>query len=309
MEPRPGVSGLAMRVFLAGATGFIGGHTLRALLARGHEVTCLVRPGSPSLPATERLSGVRGEWTQPDSWSGAVAGHNAVVNTAGIIRERRGASFAAVHTRAAIALFDHAAQTGVEKIVQLSALGADAGAESAFHLSKRAADEHLQRSGAPYVVLRPSFVYGEGDRSMSFFARLAAFPITPVPGDGRDLVQPLHVADLARGIVLSVERPEICDATFDVGGSTTLTFDALLDTLARRRRGRNARKLHIPWLLMGAAARSTDLFGGRGPITRDELSMLRRGNHCDNSAFVRAFGFEPRAFDPGGNDRLSGRRD
>lgn len=68
-----------MRVFLAGATGFIGGHALRALLARGHEVTCLVRPGA-RLPRPLGVRVVAGEWTAPDGWLGTVAGHDAVVN-------------------------------------------------------------------------------------------------------------------------------------------------------------------------------------------------------------------------------------
>ena len=77
----------------------------------------------------------------------------------------------------------------------MSAIGADEGAVSRFHHSKRAADRGLAALGVPYVVLRPSLVYGPGDHSMDFFARLVALPVTPVPGDGRYLVP----ADPRRG--------------------------------------------------------------------------------------------------------------
>ena len=175
-------------VFLTGATGFIGGRLLRALSARGHPVTCLARGEGARRIAAMALPGVRvveAELTRPATWLDHVAGHAVVVNTAGIIREAPGSSFAAVHTDAPIALFEAAVRAGVRKIVQLSAMGADETATSRFHRSKRAADERLAELDVPSVVLRPSLVYGPGDHSMTFFLSLAALPLTPVPGDGR----------------------------------------------------------------------------------------------------------------------------
>ncbi len=250
-----------MRVFLAGATGFIGGHLLRALLGRGHEVTCLVRSAA-RLPGHQGVRTVVGERAVPEGWVGAVAGHEAVVNAVGIIRETPTATFAAVHTAAPLALFTAAARAGVTRVVQVSALGADEGAVSRFHRSKRAADRGLAALGVPHLVLRPSLVYGPGDHSMDFFARLVALPLTPVPGDGQFLVQPIHVADLARAVTIALERDELAAATIDAGGGEALTFDAMLDALARRRGKRAARKLHIPWGVMEAVARVWMCSGG-----------------------------------------------
>src|SRR5262249_56179314 len=123
---------------------------------------------------------VEGCWTERATWLDRVAGHDAVLNAVGIIRERPGSTFDAVHTDAPIALFDAAARIGIRMVVQISAMGADERAVTRFHRSKRAADRHLARLGVPYLVLRPSFVYGPGDHSMNFFARLARLPITPV---------------------------------------------------------------------------------------------------------------------------------
>ncbi|HEU5439431.1 MAG TPA: NAD-dependent epimerase/dehydratase family protein [Ktedonobacterales bacterium] len=299
-----------MRIFLAGATGFIGSHTLRALTARGHQVTCLVRRSGRSSAewehVTRRLAAIPGtqvavgDWTNAATWCDAVAGHDAVVNAVGIIRETRRARFDVVQTSAPIALFEAAAKAAACKIVQLSALGADTGARSAFHRSKRAADEHLARLGVPYVVLRPSFVYGPGDHSMAFFARLARWPLAPVPGDGRTLLQPVYVADLVSAIVQAVERDDLAAQVVDVGGAQVLTFAALLDCLARAEgKTRGARKLHIAWPLVALAAAGTDLLGGHGPITRDELGMLRRAMPVDLAPFVALFGFVPRPFSEG----------
>jgi len=206
-------------------------------------------------------------------------------------------TFAAVQTEAPGALFRAAARAGARQLVQISALGADAGVRTPFLLTKRAADELALGLGVPAVVLRPSVVYGPGDHSMAFFRRLAALPVTPVPGDGRYRLQPVHVDDLVRAVVLACARPGRHGA-FDLGGGTVLTFNALLHALARHRGRRRARLLHVPWPLMRLVARLTDL-AGRGPITTDELTMLRRGSVADNGPFVATFGFAPRPFRPG----------
>ena len=297
-----------MAIFLTGATGFIGGHILRTLSAQGYEVTCLVRPAScRPTTARQRLEGlpgvrvVEGEWTRPESWLASVAGHEMVINAVGLIRESRLASFTQVHTTSAIALFEAAAKRRASKIVQISALGADELARSRFHRTKLAADQYLAQLGVPYVILRPSLVYGPGDHSMTFFSRLARLPVTPVPGDGCYRVQPLHVGDLARVVLLALQRPDLSAVVADIGGGEVLTFNDMLDLLAQKPgKSRGARKVHIPWSLMSLVALATDLLAGHGPITTDELNMLKRENFTSHPAqFVDLFGFDPLPFSIG----------
>ena len=272
-----------MQVFLTGATGFIGGRILSKLVAAGHQVTCLLRgAGAVAVMQMEwpQVRVVQGELTQPGQWADAVAGHDVVINAVVIIRQTSQASFQAVHTDAPLALFEAAKRGGVKKVVQISACGADEQAASQYHTTKRAADEALKRLGLPFVVLRPWFVYGPGDQSMTFFRSLAALPLTLVPGDGQYRVQPVQVDDLAQAVLLAVEKVEL-QGVFDVGGADALTFDEMLDELARTLGKPTARKWHVPWSVMQAVAKLTDLCGGRGPISGEELGMLRRGNEAD----------------------------
>jgi uncharacterized protein YbjT (DUF2867 family)/uncharacterized membrane protein YphA (DoxX/SURF4 family) len=285
-----------MRIFLTGATGFIGGHLLRALCERGHSVTCLARGVGARRLAAMTLPGVRvveGEFTRPAEWAEHVTGHEAVVNCVGIIRESPAVSFAAVHTDAPIALFEAAATAAARKVVQLSALGADPAADSRYLRTKGVADARLTRLDVPYVTLRPSIVYGPGDHSMSLFLSLAALPVTPVPGDGRYSLQPVHVDDLVRAMTLALEQDDLAGLAIDVGGAAPVTFNALLDELARWLDKPAARKLPVPWSLMRIAAAVTDALGGRGPITGEELALLRRGSVTEVEPFVKRFGFVP----------------
>src|SRR5262249_39647280 len=150
-----------------------------------------------------------------------------------------------------------------------------------------AADAYLAGLGVPYVVLRPSFVYGPGDHSMAFFAQLARLPVRPVPADGRTSLQPVYIGDLVRAIVQAVERDELTAEAIDVGGGEVVTFDQLLRLLASAD-GRRSRPyvLRLPWGVMAAVAMVTELLGGHGPLTRDELGMLRRDLVADIGPFI-----------------------
>lgn len=281
---------------------------MQALCQQGHSVTCLVREYSKKKllaqsvaqePVTgDRLKIVEVEWTKPGSWLRYVAGHEVVINTVGIIRERHHGDFEAVHTRAPIALFQQAAESGASKIVQISAMGADEMAVSKFHASKREADRYLSQLNVPHVIIRPSFVYGGGGSSMDFFAHLVALPVTPIPGDGQYHVQPIHIDDLVKAITISLYRDDLRSITVDAGGGEILTFDQMLEILGHQI-GKPVRYLHIPWNMIGLVAKVTDLIGGHGPITEEEASMLKRDNFLDNKKFVESFGFEPLTFSEG----------
>ncbi len=299
-----------MKIFLTGASGFIGGHVLNALVERGHQVTCLLRGRSAAHIRAMALPGcsvVEGEFTRPETWLSTIAGHDAVVNAVGIIRETASASFEQVHQLSPIALFTAALTGGMKKIVQVSALGADEQAASQYHRTKRAADQFLVEKCAAntvttFAVLRPSFVYGPQDESMAFFLSLAAQPVTAVPGDGKYRVQPVHVADVVRAVVAALENPALKNIVQDIGGAHALSFDEMLDVLARRLGKASATKIHVPLAVMKMVAGFTDLCGGHGPITGEELAMLQRGNFCSGEQerlFVERFGFQPLAFEEG----------
>jgi uncharacterized protein YbjT (DUF2867 family) len=263
-------------VLLTGASGFIGGHVLRALLHAGHEVRALARRPGPAIPG---VTWVAGEFTRSDGpWP--VEGVDAVVNCVGIIRETGRQTFQALHDAAPSSLFRAAAG---RRIVQVSALGE--GPEPYFR-TRRVADRSAESLGG--VVLRPSFVWGPGDASMRFFRSLAVFPVIVILGDGAYRVQPVHVDDLTRAVVSAVEGGP--GGTFDVGGADAISFADVFDHLRRRLGLPPPRRLHLPLPLARQVARL------RGPVTPEELAMLLRGSTCDLAPFVARFGFVPRGF-------------
>jgi uncharacterized protein YbjT (DUF2867 family) len=196
-----------MRILLTGANGFIGQHLLQALLTEGHEVVCAVRrpPRDAGTEAHPRLRYIQADFakdTDKSVWLARLSGVDAVVNTVGIFRESGAQNFANLHVRAPRALFAACAESDdVHMVVQLSALGADADADTPYHLSKKAADDYLARLPLRAAIVQPSLVYGGDGASTRAFKALAALPLGVRLGDAPQLVQPIHVDDVVAAIV------------------------------------------------------------------------------------------------------------
>lgn len=274
-----------MNVLLTGASGFLGRHIAAALADAGHRV----------LPVSRRHGVDVRRMQTPQDWLALLDGVDAVVNAIGIIGETRSQRFAVLHTAAPLALFQACQQVGVRRVVQISALGADAAARSAYHLSKRAADDGLRRLPLAGFVLRPALVCGPGGASTVAALRLAALPWIPVLGRGDQMLQPVHVGDVVACVLrcLTVEAVDAAGRTLDLVGPEALRCAQWLQRLRQARGLAPARLLSVPEpLVLGLAA----LGHGLHPMLRPEnIRMLQRGCTADAGPFERFLGRPPRA--------------
>ncbi|MBT0670257.1 SDR family oxidoreductase [Novosphingobium profundi] len=279
-----------MRVVIVGAGGFIGRHVAGRLRAAGMEVIAAGRSPerlSRLLPGVETIAC---DLLRDDArkWEARLRGVDALVNCAGILS--RGADYAGVHTRGAIALFDGAYAAGVRRVVQISSLGADDTAVTRYHLSKRTADEHLAMLGGDgtrmgWAIVRPSLVLGRGGASMALFSALAALPIVPRIANGNWQVQPIHVDDLSGVVLRLLEAGRPLALKVDAVGPEPMTTDALTTALRQWLGLREAPRVSIPRPLLRLAARL-----GIGPATPESLVMLERGNTASVEPLVAATG-------------------
>jgi len=258
-----------MNILLTGCSGFIGGQIHQMLENQGHRVDC-----------ADRRHGVDfGHMTQPADWLSLVRHKDAVINSVGIIIERGDSRFEIVHHQAPAALFEAAAQTGVPRVIQISALGADDHAFTPYQLSKKAADDVLRQRNLPGFILRPSLVIGRGSASLALFQRLARLPVLMLADGGRQRIQPIHIDDLLETVsrALSVEA-QGC-RTLDLAGPRAMSFAQWL-TILRQHQGRKApRILSLPYsLVLGMAYPGRFLLPLMHP---DNLRMMQQGNTAD----------------------------
>jgi uncharacterized protein YbjT (DUF2867 family) len=286
-----------MNILLAGATGLIGGRLAAELADRGHTVHCLVRRMNESLPTVcdgERIRMDYAEVPDQQAWLPIVQRMDAVVNAVGIFRERSGQSFDAIHKQAPMQLFEACAQAGGVYVVQISALGADADARTAYHLSKRAADNYLRRLPVSAAIVQPSLIYAPEGSSARLFRLLATLPVLALPDGGRQSIQPLHVRDVVAGIANLVEQQPAGVQTIAFTGARAITLREYLATLRRRMGLGRQMVLAIPMRIAAAGATAAGRIGG-SLIDAETLQMLARGNTAPNQAFSALLGRAARA--------------
>ncbi len=268
-----------MKILITGAYGFIGAHIVSALLRAGHEPVAAVRATrvDTALPGVASIACDFARDTDPAVWRPRLAGIDAVVNCAGILRESGAATFEKVHETVPAALFDACADMGVKRIVQVSALGDPADGE--FIASKHRGDARLLASGVAAVVLRPSVVYStRGSYGGTTLLRgLAALPWVPLPGKGEQRLQPLDADDLAHAVLAALERDEAVGQILPLGGPQALTLRQYL-ALWRRWIGLGeTRFITTPKPLARIGAWLGEKLG-RGPLGMTMWRMLERGN-------------------------------
>lgn len=266
-----------MQILITGVTGFIGFHLARTLTRQGHIIVAAAR--SPSewqaqFPAYRWIPCDFRQDTQASAWPARLEGIDMVINTVGIIREDQPGDFDAIQTRAPMALFDAAADAGI-RIIQVSAIGADsAGVQEPFLASKRVADQHLQRLPVDSLVLYPAIVIGRGGTSTALFNKMAASPLIPLVGQGKQKIQPLHIDDLCLQVAHLIRHWPGGKHAFPLVGPHVLTLRELHVLIRDWLRLKPAVFLPIPVFLLRGVAALTQRMGIPSFLTSESLDLL-----------------------------------
>jgi uncharacterized protein YbjT (DUF2867 family) len=300
-----------MKVFLTGATGFVGKHMARRLLEDGHELTCLARDtDSPESAQLEELGAglAVGNILDADSVVAGAAGAAAVIHLVGIIFERRGATFEEIHVHGTVNALAAAAMAGAGRYIHMSALGTGPRAASAYHKTKWAAEEQVRGSGLDYTIFRPSTIIGPGGEFFNMLARQVRLsPVLPVIGNGRYRMQPVSVFDVAACFSKSIENPRARNQVYEIGGPDRLTYNEMLDVICQVM-GKRRAKLHIPVPAVKLVAWLGERLMPSPLLTTDQLKMLLVDNVCDTGKMRADLGVDPAPLAEAVRSALSGRR-
>lgn len=277
-----------MKIFLAGASGFVGERVLKDLLFAGHEVTALVhsqRSFEEIVTSNPNVKVFIGDVTSAEEMLRAIpSGTQAVIYLPGLLREfpHKGLTFRAVHVDGVRNLLAAASNAGARRWIQMSALGARPKDAAPYYRTKWEAEELVRASGLDWTILRPSLIFDDRPRRQHNFVdeiakAIHTAPFVPILGKGQFLLQPVSVDDVSQTILQSLSKPETLGKTYEIGGPEKLTYRQVVLTIAQAMSTKKP-PIKIPlWAIM-FVARLLDRFSWF-PITRDEIMMLRDGNY------------------------------
>ena len=272
-------------VTVFGGSGFVGAQVVRQLAKAGWRIRVAVR--NPNLAHAMRLHGdvgqidiVQANVRNEASLRRALQGAAACVNLVAVMNETGRQGFQAVHVMGAHNVAAAARAEGVNRLVQVSALGADPQSESKYARTKAEGEAAVREIYPDAVVIRPSIVFGAGDRFFNRFAAMAqTSPALPLIGGGLTRFQPVFVGDVALAIARAVALPEAAGQTYELGGPGVFSFKALMQLMLAEINKRRI-LLPLPWPVAGVVGGLGDLAGFviAPPITSDQIILLKADN-------------------------------
>ncbi len=220
-----------MRTHVTGATGYIGGRLVPALLAAGHQVRCLAR--SPSrfrdLPWADRVEVARGDVLDLASTRAALEGVDVAYY---LVHALTSSDFEERDRRAAETFGAAALAAGVQRIVYLGGLS-PAGPLSAHLRSRAEVGDVLLASGVPTIVLRAAVIIGSGSASFEMLRYLTErLPAMITPRWVRSRIQPIAIRDVVRYLAGCATVPGTLNRTYDIGGPDVLTYADMMQRYA-----------------------------------------------------------------------------
>jgi nucleoside-diphosphate-sugar epimerase len=308
---RPG-----MRIaFLTGATGFVGGHVARALVAEGWTVRALVR--DPARAGAGLLAGlpvetVAGDLSEGGLPAAALSGVEAILHVAGLVKARSLEDYREVNVRGTRRLAKAAARVAPDALfLQVSSIAAGGPSRggrpvsaadparplSWYGLSKREGEQVVEEVWkGPWHVIRPGVVYGPGDRGLLDYFRMAARGWVPVPaGDAK--IQIIAVERAAVALARAAGRSDLAGTTSFLSDPEPVT----LRELARLIGGlpeRKARLFAVPDFAvkaLGAMETAVEAVSRRSrPFNADKAKEILAGDWlCDAEPLARALALPP----------------
>ncbi len=285
-------------VTIFGGSGFIGRYVVQRLAQQGWIVQVAVRRPSQAqflktLGDVGQITPLRAPLQDEMAVRGAVEGAEAVINLVGLLYEKGKQRFGAVHYLGAKRIAEAAAELGVKRLVQMSAIGADVSAEAEYARSKGAGEQAVRTAFPKAAIVRPSIVFGPEDGFFNLFATIARLSLVlPLVGGGRTRFQPVYVGDVADAIVKCLSDPACAGKTYELGGPRVYSFKELLQLMLDQIR---RRRLLVPVPFWAATLQATFLeILPVPPLTRDQVKLLRRDNVVSPGALTLAdLGIQP----------------
>ena len=270
------------RVLVLGGSGFVGRHVCEQLNRLGWQITVPTRRAvnAASVQSLPGLTVIEASVHQDADLARLMPGHDAVVNLVAVLHgnEKR---FEQVHVQLPGKIASAMKKAGVQRLVHVSALGADPQGPSMYQRSKARGETVLHNAGLQLTILRPSVIFGAEDKFLNLFADLQAVaPFMPLAGSGTRFA-PVWVADVARAVAVCLQKPDTIGQTYELCGPDVLTLGELVKKAgqwAGVNHGRGRPVVGLPMWVGWLQAAAMEMAPGEPLMSRDNLASMKVDN-------------------------------
>lgn len=296
------------KVAVFGGTGFIGSNILKELSNNSFTINILIRRGSENkLPKVNNINVYNGDLSDIESVKKTINNCDTIIYAVGIIREyrKKGITFDKLHYEYFKNIVDIAKISGVKRIIYISANGVREDGTN-YQSTKYRAEQYLINNFDYWTIFRPSVVFGNPDGKMEFVSQLKEdildkhipvplfFNLNPFSYKQFFQSNPVHVNDLVKIIIKSIERFNSKNQTYHVGGPIQTTWSGMLKTISKVT---GKRKIYLP-VPVSIVQIIASIFDGFNllPITSTQIKMLKDDNICDSTNLFEEYDIQPISF-------------
>lgn len=286
-------------ILVTGGTGFIGSFLVPRLVSAGYDVRLLLRPSgrNPKLPMGRKFDVALASLRDLSGLRSAVTGVDTIVHLAS--SESRGlrADFQGVDIDGTRNLLQAARESGIERLIYLSHLGADSASAYPLLRAKGIAEQLISNSGIRHTIVRSAVVFGPNDRFVTPLMQVIRHSpgILPVPEASQGLLQPIWVDDLVSCLLIALRDGGAYDRLYTVGGAEILSFAQILNTLTT---AMGIRRVKLPigmtWLRWATAI--SEQLSPRFPLSVQLFDILAADRIAGTDSLERDFGIVPSGF-------------
>jgi len=272
----------APRILVLGGSGFVGRQVCEQLARLGWHITVPTRRAvnAAKVQSLPGLTVLEASVHSEADLARLMPGHDAVVNLVAVLHGSE-TRFEQVHVELPAKIVRAMQHAGVQRLVQVSALGADLQGPSKYQRSKASGEAVLQGAGLQLTVLRPSVIFGAEDKFLNLFADLQGIaPFMPLAGSGTRF-QPVWVGDVARAVVTCLQKPETIGQTYELCGPDVLSLGQLVKLAgqwAGVNQGRGRPVIALPMWVGWLQAAAMELAPGEPLMSRDNLASMKVDN-------------------------------
>jgi uncharacterized protein YbjT (DUF2867 family) len=272
----------APRVLVLGGSGFVGRQVCEQFARLGWHITVPTRRAvnAARVQSLPGLTVIEANVHLEADLARLMPGHDAVVNLVAVLHgsEER---FESVHVNLPGKIASAMKKAGVQRLVHISALGADPQGPSMYQRSKARAETVLHNAGLQLTVLRPSVIFGAEDKFLNLFADLQAVaPFMPLAGSGTRFA-PVWVGDVARAVVVCLQKLDTVGQTYELCGPDVMTLGELVQRAgqwAGVNEGRGRPVIGLPMWVGWLQAAVMELAPGEPLMSRDNLASMKVDN-------------------------------
>jgi nucleoside-diphosphate-sugar epimerase len=284
-----------MKILLTGASGNLGAPLLKALQKNNAEVRALVHKTPLKIEGVETITGALNDLEVLDS---ATKGIDTVVHFAAVTRSNYAKDYLKVNWEGSRELHRASIRNGVKRFIYMSSRAAGL-LGGAYSISKQKSEEFVMQGAIPWVILRPSEVYGADspDSITQLVQWIKNFKLVPIIGNGQYKLSPVFVEDLIPAFVEVILKPNIADEVFTFCGPEEFTFIKLVERLSKALKVRPI-KFFIPANLMKIAVNILVMLG-IDVLVKDQVARLVSEKTGDNENSQRLLSYNPRTLEEG----------